>query len=200
MMHKVTAMLVIRGLAVAAILSVGLAAFRLSFVTLRELAVMAGIGPADAWLFPVVIDVTTATAAVLALVASDRQVRLWFTWVLGVGTVVSIAGNAVHAATHGERLPTWACALVASVAPIALLVDVHGVILLLRSATAPEPATDSAPAEFVAAPAVPTPVEVEEPRALEPVPDPPMVAVSVAVTPQPRPLPIARPFVPVVSS
>ncbi|MFF0611730.1 DUF2637 domain-containing protein [Nocardia tengchongensis] len=193
-------MLVLRGLTVAAILSVGLAAFRLSFVTLRELAVMAGIGPADAWLFPVVIDVTTATAAVLALVSSDRHVRLWFTWVLSVGTVVSIAGNAVHAATHGERLPTWACVLVASVAPIALLVDVHGVILLLRSATAPELATDSAPAEFVAAPAVPTRVEVEEPRVLEPVPDPPMVAVSVAVTAQPRPLPIARPFVPVIPS
>ncbi|MEU1206196.1 DUF2637 domain-containing protein [Nocardia sp. NPDC005825] len=201
MMHKVTAMLVVRGLAVAAILSVGLAAFRLSFVTLRELAVMAGIGPADAWLFPVVIDVTTGTAAMLALLTSDPTVRQWFSWVVGIGTVVSIAGNSVHAVTHGERLPTWACVAVAAVAPVAVLVNVHGVILLLRSATTAVPAMDVALAESAPAPAMtPAPLEVEEPRVLEPMPDPPMVAVSVAVTPQPRPLPIARPFVPVVPS
>lgn len=202
-------MLVVRGLAVAAILSVGLAAFRLSFVTLRELAVMAGIPAGDAWLFPIVIDITTATAAVLALITSDPAVRRWFSWVLGVGTVVSIAGNAAHAFTHGDRLPTWACVLVAAVAPVAVLVDVHGVVMLLRSVTTP-PMEEAAATEHAApaANSAPAPV-VEEPLALSPVPDPPMVSVAVAVNPAPRPMPVrsmpvampvTRPVVPVISS
>lgn len=199
MKDKATVMLVVRALAVAAILCVGLAAFRLSFVTLRELAVMAGIRPSDAWLFPVVIDATTAIAAVLALVTSEPAVRQWFTWVLGVGTVVSIAGNTVHAINGADRLPWWACAMVAAVAPIALLVDIHGFVLMVRAshpvAVDPAPATESV--------AVPEPVAdpvsvLDEPRQLAPAPEPPMVAVSVAVAPPmrsmpPRPVPVAVP-------
>lgn len=203
-------MLVVRGLAVAAILLVGLAAFRLSFVTLRELAVMAGIRSSDAWLFPVVIDITTATAAVLALVTSDPAVRRWFSWVLAIGTVVSIAGNAVHTLATDDRLPVWACALVAAVAPIALLVDIHGLVLILRathqvSSPVADPVSESV--------AVPEPVAdpvsvVTEPRQLDPIPDPPMVSVAVAVNPAPRPMPIrsmpvampVRPIIPAISS
>ncbi|MFB7723141.1 DUF2637 domain-containing protein [Nocardia sp. NPDC056100] len=201
MWNKVTVMLAVRGLAVAAILSVGLAAFRLSFVTLRELAVLAGIRPGDAWLFPVIIDITTAIAAVMALAATDPQVRQWFSWVLGIGTVVSIVGNAVHAIVGTDRLPVWACAMVAAVAPIALLVDVHGLILILRAGQqVPLSSTDPV-SESVA---VPVPVAdpgsvLAEPRQLDPLPDPPMVAVSVAVAPPPRPLPVAvAPVLPVL--
>ncbi|MEU0545027.1 DUF2637 domain-containing protein [Nocardia sp. NPDC005978] len=203
MSTKVTATLVVRALAVAAILTVGLAAFRLSFVTLRELAVMARIPAGDAWLFPVIIDITTAIAAVMALVTTDPAVRKWFSWVLGIGTAVSIAGNAVHAVVPGDRLPVWACAVVAAVAPIALLVDVHGLVLILRAPQPiPAPVAPSPAAEPVAeSVAVPEPVAdpvavLADVRDLTPLPDPPMVAMQVAVNPPPRTRPISIPVGP----
>ncbi|MFE3796964.1 DUF2637 domain-containing protein [Nocardia tengchongensis] len=192
MRTKVTANLLTLGLAVAAILAVGLAAFRLSFVGLRELAVAAGIPARDAWLFPVVIDITTAIAAALALAATDDAVRQWFSRVLIVGTLVSIAGNGLHSVLRGQPLPTWGCVMVVAVAPIAVFADVHGLILLI-ACTARIPSA-------LPAPAVPT----RESMAPAPVPaDPPMVAVSVAVAPPPRmmpiPAPILRPDLPVTS-
>lgn len=215
MLTKVTANLLVLGLAVAAILAVGLAAFRLSFVGLRELAVTAAIPAGDAWLFPVVIDITTAIAAALALAATDDAVRRWFSRVLIVGTVVSIAGNGLHSVLRDHPLPTWGSVLVVAVAPIAVFADVHGLILLIGSifrAPAEPPAalvSKVPPAESAAAPMVPAPaVVIEEPAAIEYAPaDPPMVAVSVAVAPPPpRPIqvrptpvtmPVARPVVPV---
>ncbi|WP_433594407.1 DUF2637 domain-containing protein [Nocardia sp. CA-145437] len=192
MYTKVTANLLVLGLAVAAILAVGLAAFRLSFVGLRELAVAAAIPAGDAWLFPVVIDITTAIAAALAVAATDEAVRQWFSRVLIVGTLVSIAGNGLHSVLRGQPLPTWGCVLVVAVAPIAVFADVHGLILLIASmARTPSPAP---------APAILT----REPVELAPAPaDPPIVAVSVAVAPPPRmmpiPAPILRPNLPVAT-
>lgn len=203
---KVTVMFVVRGLAVATILAVGIAAFWLSFVSLRELATHAGIPAGDAWLFPLVIDATTGVAAVLALVTTEAGVRRWFSWVLGVGTAVSILGNTVHAVIGADRLPWWGCAVVAAVAPVALLVDIHGLILVLRAAQ-PIPVDVAEPGAESVAVRVPVadPVSVvAEPRQLDPIPDPPMVAVSVAVAP-PRPIParpipmvmpVARPIIP----
>ncbi|MEV6069250.1 DUF2637 domain-containing protein [Nocardia sp. NPDC052001] len=199
-----TVMLTVRGLAVATIIGVGLAAFRLSFVTLRELAERAGIPAGDAWLFPVIIDATTGTAAMLALLAADPAVRQWFTWVLSIGTVVSIVGNTVHAVIGPERLPVWACAMVAAVAPIALLVDIHGLILILRAGQqVPQPATETVPeAASVSEPPVVPDSILAEPRRLDPIPDSPMVSVQVAVAPPPRPLPVPAvlPVLPVAMS
>lgn len=201
MLPKVSANLIILGLAVAAILAVGLAAFRLSFVGLRELAVMAAIPAGDAWLFPVVIDITTAIAAALALAATDAVVRQWFSRVLMVGTAVSIAGNGLHSVLRGQPLPTWGCVLVVAVAPIAVFADVHGLILLIASTVrtssiAPaDPASAPTAAESTTMSAASLPARVmEEPARLAPIPaDPPMVAVSVAVAPPPRPMPIPAP-------
>ncbi|MEU1204025.1 DUF2637 domain-containing protein [Nocardia sp. NPDC005825] len=185
MLSKVSANLIILGLAVAAILAVGLAAFRLSFVGLRELAVMAAIPAGDAWLFPVVIDITTAIAAALALAATDNAVRQWFSRVLIVGTLVSIAGNGLHSVLRGQPLPTWGCVMVVAVAPIAVFADVHGLVLLIASTTRIPSAVPASP------------VLTREPAGLTPVPaDPPMVAVSVAVAPPPRMMPIPAPILP----
>lgn len=215
---KVTAMHAVRGLAVATIALVAAAAFRLSFVTLRDLAILARIPASDAWLFPVIIDATTATAGVSAMVVTDRDTRRWFTTVLIVGTAVSIALNAVHSVADGKPLPGFACAMVAAIAPFALLVDTHGLVLLFRAAQRiPSPVTEPV---SVAAAEEPKPVSVavREPVAdpdpvqadllpLDPPADPPMVAVAVSVTPPPpRPLPVrsapitvpvVRPVVPV---
>ncbi|MBF6212245.1 excisionase [Nocardia puris] len=162
---------------------------------------VASIPAGDAWLFPVVIDITTAIAAALAFATTDDAVRHWFSRVLIVGTAVSVAGNVAHAALRGQMLPTWGAALVVSVAPLAVFADVHGVVLLIRAhlrTPALSPAVpDKAPAESPAAPPVPAPV-MPEPLAVESPPDSaPMVAVSVAVAPPPpRPIPVAPPILP----
>lgn len=211
---KVSAMLVVRGLAVATIAAVAVAAFRLSFVTLRDLAVLARIPDSDAWLFPVIIDATTATAAVSAMVITDRDSRRWFATVLVVGTAVSIVLNAVHSVADGKPLPGWACAMVAAIAPIALLVDTHGLVLLFRAAQQ-IPVTEPVSVAVAEEPtpvsvAVPEPVADPDPVQADLLPlnapaDPPMVAVSVAVAParpvamRPAPIvvPVTRPVVPV---
>lgn len=198
-MHKATVMLAVRVLAVAAIAGVAVAAFRLSFVALRELAVAANIPSGDAWLFPVIIDVTTATAAGTALLVDDSGVRRWFVGVLVVGTGVSIAGNAVHSLMVGPSPLGWGAAVVASLPPVALLVQTHALLLLFRlsatpaplplasESTVPEPISDSEADE-------PVPVPVEAPAPVTPTADPapirpPRPAVAAA-TPVARAVPL----------
>lgn len=53
-------------------LMLGLAAFRLSFDALRDLAVLCGLRPGLAWLWPLVVDVANTQAAV-SLLALNRQ-------------------------------------------------------------------------------------------------------------------------------
>ncbi|MBF6179900.1 DUF2637 domain-containing protein [Nocardia otitidiscaviarum] len=207
MMHKATVMLAVRVLAVAAIAGVAIAAFRLSFVALRELAVAANIPAGDAWLFPVIIDVTTATAAGTALLVTDPGARRWFLGVLVVGTGVSIAGNAVHSLMVGPSPLGWGAAVVASLPPVALLVQTHALLLLLRLSTAPAPVPESVAAQPVSAetvaadavsvpvapPAVPDPVSAPAPAPApaRPVPVPPLPPIArPAPLLTPRPLPV----------
>ncbi|WP_433681208.1 DUF2637 domain-containing protein [Nocardia sp. CA-119907] len=127
-------MRVVRWSAVIIIAGVGAAAFRLSFATLRDLAVLAHIPAKDAWLFPVIVDGTIVLATLGAVVLAKSPERRWFTWVLMVGAAVSVVGNSLHAVAAGRELPWWASALVAAVAPISLLVDTHGLVVLFRAA------------------------------------------------------------------
>ncbi|MFE7744884.1 DUF2637 domain-containing protein [Nocardia sp. NPDC057455] len=121
--------------AVLIIVGVGVAAFVLSYETLRDLAELAGIDRDDSWLFPVIVDGTIIQATVSVMVLSNRpDERRWFSWVLGVGAVVSVAGNSLHAFTDGQQLPNWVAAVIAAIAPIALLVDTHGGVMLFRAA------------------------------------------------------------------
>ncbi|SUB55080.1 DUF2637 domain-containing protein [Nocardia brasiliensis] len=134
--------------AVVIITVIGAAAFVLSFAALRDLAILANTPKRWAWLFPVIVDGTIIQATVGALVLAKSRERRWFLWVLGVGALVSIAGNSLHAVAAGRILPWWAAALVAAIAPISLLVDTHGLAVLFRAAqqdSAPEPLVDAAP-------------------------------------------------------
>ncbi|MGX1771994.1 DUF2637 domain-containing protein [Nocardia brasiliensis] len=155
--------------AVVIITVIGAAAFVLSFAALRDLAILANTPKRWAWLFPVIVDGTIIQATVGALVLAKSRERRWFLWVLGIGALVSIAGNSLHAVAAGRILPWWAAALVAAIAPISLLVDTHGLAVLFRAAQ-----QDSAP----------EPISAPEP---EPVPAP--VAVGSAASP-------AKPSVP----
>lgn len=128
------------------IVGVGAAAFRLSFSTLEDLATLARIPAGDAWLFPLIVDGTILLATFGVLVcAHHRSERRFFIGVLVVGSLVSVAGNSVHAVAAGQPLPGWAAALVAAVAPVSLLVDTHGLAVLFRvAATTREPVTEPA--------------------------------------------------------
>ncbi|WP_231390470.1 DUF2637 domain-containing protein, partial [Nocardia sp. CNY236] len=138
--------------AVLIILAVGAAAFRLSFATLKDLAVLAHVPAQDAWLFPLIVDGTIVLATVGVLVCPGRD-RRFFLWVLVVGAVVSVAGNSLHAVAAGQPLPAWAAALVAAIAPASLLADTHGLAVLFRAAhrnPVPDPAAVNDPTQLQA--------------------------------------------------
>jgi hypothetical protein len=134
-----------RWFAVLVTVTVGSAAFALSFAALRQLAIMAHVPAELAWLWPVIVDGTIIQATVSVLVLAASPQRRSFLWVLAAGVGVSITGNSVHAALVGHGLPWWAAALIAAVAPVSLLVDTHGLAVLFRAAhqdttpAAPEP-------------------------------------------------------------
>jgi hypothetical protein len=200
------------------ILGVGAAAFRLSFSTLEDLARLARMPADDAWLFPLIVDGTILLATFGLLVCSQhKSERNFFLGVLVVGSLVSVAGNSVHAVAAGQPLPGWAAALVAAVAPISLLVDTHGLALLFRVAARqraqaqaePEPVPVAEPepvsrAEPVGSAPEPVTEPVPEPAAvpaLAPVPDPasapPVLPAPIPAVRSPRPvqtmLPLAVP-------
>ena len=189
-------MVAVRVFAVLVIVGVGAAAFVLSFTTLRDLAKLAHIPAGTAWLFPLIVDGTIIQATLGWLVLAKSPERKYFVWVLAAGSLVSVAGNSIHAVADGHSLPGWLCAIVAAIAPISLLIDTHGLAVLFRAAhtDTPEPAPvpESVP-ELVAAvedsPA-PEPVDsVAEPSpVLAPVPEPVLAPVRVA-----RPVRSARP-------
>ncbi|MBF6351677.1 DUF2637 domain-containing protein [Nocardia flavorosea] len=188
------------GSAALIILGVGAAAFRLSFSTLEDLARLARMPADDAWLFPLIVDGTILLATFGLLVCSQhKSERNFFLGVLVVGSLVSVAGNSVHAVAAGQPLPGWAAALVAAVAPISLLVDTHGLALLFRVAarqraqadpelmpvTEPEPDSPAAPVESAPEPVTEPAPEPTAVPALAPVPDP--VPAPAPVLPAPIP-------------
>jgi hypothetical protein len=179
--------------AVVIIIAVGAAAFRLSFATLKDLAVLAHIPASDAWLFPLIVDGTILLATFGVLILANAPERRFFVTVLVIGSVVSVAGNSLHAVAAGRELPWWASALVAAIAPISLLADTHGLALLIRAAqrdSAPTPAAVVEPAaEQATAEPEPEPVSVPEPEPL-PVPEPVRVAELRPVPDAPVQLPV----------
>ncbi|PSR59460.1 DUF2637 domain-containing protein [Nocardia nova] len=185
-----------RVFAVLVIVGVGAAAFRLSFATLRDLAKLAHIPASDAWLFPLIIDGTIVQATASALVLAKSAERKFFTWVLVVGALVSVAGNSIHAVAAGKELPAWLCAIVAAIAPVSLLVDTHGLAVLFRAAQ-DSPAPVATPATAVAAEdTAPTFDEFEELTAPEP-PTPAVPAPPAAAQPIPVSRPVQPPLLPV---
>ncbi|MGW5311600.1 DUF2637 domain-containing protein [Nocardia thailandica] len=163
--------------AVVVIVTIGVASFVLSFAALRDLAILANTPHEWAWLFPVIVDGTIIQATISALALAKSPERSWFLRVLGAGAAVSITCNSVHAVAAGNPLPGWACAIVAAIAPVSLLIDTHGLALLFRAAP-PVPAPDPAPVTEPlpdleaepAAPAAPAPAPVPAVPVSEPVP------------------------------
>ncbi|MFC8046789.1 DUF2637 domain-containing protein [Nocardia sp. NPDC057353] len=159
-----TAMRAARWVAVLVIVTIGVAAFALSFAALEELAIMARTPEHLAWLWPVIVDGTIIQATISMLVLASGPERRWFLGVLVCGALVSVTGNSVHAAMAGEHLPWWAAALVAAVAPVSLLVDTHGLAMLFRASnrdTASEPVAE--PEQSAVVVSDPSPVDPPRP-------------------------------------
>ncbi|WP_405149379.1 DUF2637 domain-containing protein [Nocardia salmonicida] len=173
--------------AVLIVLVIGGAAFVLSFAALRDLAVRAHTPAHLAWLFPVIVDGTIIQATIAVLALADSPERTFFTRVLIAGATVSIGGNIAHALVSGHGA---LAAILAVIAPAALLLDTHGLAVLLRS-------RNTSPTE----PAVPAvAVEAVEPSVPEPVPAPmptssPIAPASVRPT-IPPPVRVVQPFQP----
>ncbi|MFD9550313.1 DUF2637 domain-containing protein [Nocardia salmonicida] len=141
--------------AVLIVLAIGGAAFVLSFAALRDLAVMAHTPTGLAWLFPVIVDGTIIQATIAVLALADSDERTFFTRVLVAGATVSIGGNIAHALVSGHGV---LAAILAVIAPAALLVDTHGLAVLLRTRNTATPApTPIAPAVEPDSPAEPVP-------------------------------------------
>ncbi|OZC88080.1 DUF2637 domain-containing protein [Rhodococcoides fascians] len=144
-------------LATAVALTVGIAgaSFWLSFAVLRDLAVMAGIGPGEAWVIPIVLDgaivSTTVTAIALSNHTDNRTIkgRRFVVSILRVAASASIAGNSYHAVLSATLLPAVVSAGIATIAPIALLAmtEVLAVILRAPRGTAGEELAPSAATE-----------------------------------------------------
>ncbi|WP_334028395.1 DUF2637 domain-containing protein [Nocardia terpenica] len=171
MLARERGMLAARVFAICVIVGVGAAAFRLSFATLSDLAVLAHIPSSDAWLLPLIIDGTIVQATAGALVLAKSPERSFFVRVLIAGAVVSVAGNSLHAVAAGRSLPWEVSAVIAAIAPISLLVDTHGLAVLFRAAQqhsvvpvlAPEPVAESEVSVEPAGEPVADPVVQQEP-------------------------------------
>lgn len=125
--------------AVSGTVFIAAGAFWLSFTALADLAARSGIGAAQAWAWPLIVDgiIVVATVSVVAL-AGHRSA--WYPWVLLIGgAAVSVTANALHSIVAADAdVPGLLAASVAAVPPVVLLAITHLTVILTR----PLPATD----------------------------------------------------------
>ncbi|WP_232333603.1 DUF2637 domain-containing protein [Agromyces laixinhei] len=134
-------------------------AFWLSFTSLSDLARRSGIDPAQAWIWPLIIDGIIVVATVAA-VALARSRAAWYPWMLLIaGAAISVTANAIHAVVaETTEVPLALAAAVASVPPLVLLAITHLTSILMRAPriVAPAEATAVAPATVRSFPRKPT--------------------------------------------
>ncbi|MGV7742443.1 MULTISPECIES: DUF2637 domain-containing protein [Mycobacterium] len=128
------AVLAIRAAAVSLAVFVGVASFFLSFTALADVAVRSHVPPSQAWLWPCTVDGATLLATLGAVVCmSEHRARRFFWAVLIGGLLVSVGGNDLHAVLPPQQeLPWMLRAAVGAVAPIAVVVSIHGLTILMR--------------------------------------------------------------------
>lgn len=118
--------------------AVGGLAFALSFSALSDLAEHSGVTPGQAWMVPLVIDggIIVATAATVAL---NRHG--WYAWTLLIlSSMVSVAGNVLHAQPHGP-----VAMFIAAVPPLWLLAATHMTVVLSRQSSGRETSATARP-------------------------------------------------------
>lgn len=113
------------GWALIALTALGL---YMSWGNLYDLAVACGMPPERAVVFPLVIDVVTVVAMLLALRGGDRHTRV-YPWVtLGLFGAATVGGNALHvltAAPGAILVNEWIAVVANSLPAIAMLLTTH---------------------------------------------------------------------------
>lgn len=135
-------------LAVTGTFTLAFGAFWLSFTTLRDLAVLSGIHPDQAWIWPIIVDgvILEATISVVALRDAARPARRFAWMLLSAGAAVSVGANITHAVLEADaRVPVLIGALVASVPPLVLLSMTHLSVELARNRTRADGNAEAAP-------------------------------------------------------
>lgn len=196
-----------RTLVTILVLVVGLSAFGLSFMVLRDLAALAGIPEGVAWLWPVIVDGTIAVTTLAAYLStnsgapSSREARSGvrlqkFTLLLFV--IISVVGNVAHIligdTTGGEpaEIPWGLAVFVAAVPPVGLFLSFELLVAMLRTGTAAmahaDAATTSAtPATAPAAPAMAADEALELVPSFAPAPAANDVSAPAATAIEPAP-------------
>lgn len=129
---------VARWVIVAAIsgnVGIALGAFWLSFTALTNLAGLAGLPLAEAWVWPLIVDgmIVVATISVVALSPHGRRAIVYPWGLLIAGTTVSVAANVAHSWVAADVVvskPLAAC--VSAIPPIVLLASTHLTVDLTR--------------------------------------------------------------------
>lgn len=116
----------VAGSAVAAV-AVAALAFWLSFASLADLAARFGVPAGQAWAFPLVVDGLVVVSTVAAAAMTRHR---WYAWaLLVVGTIVSVAGNGIHA----WHLTASSISVgIAVIPPLVTLAAIHLTIMLAQ--------------------------------------------------------------------
>lgn len=122
---KITAL----GVSTTAAVGVGAIAFSMSFTALTDLAAQNGVPASQAWGFPLIVDglMLGATAATVAM--KNKASRAYAYGALGLGSLLSVAGNAAHA-IQNDFGPIGVG--IAAIVPIILFIVTHLTVLLAR--------------------------------------------------------------------
>jgi hypothetical protein len=122
-------------------------AFWLSFTSLSDLARRSGLDPAQAWVWPLIVDGIIVVATVAAVALARTRVA-WYPWALLIaGAAISVTANAIHAiVAQATDVPLVLAASVSAVPPLVLLSITHLTSVLMRHqvarSVAPSPEAD----------------------------------------------------------
>lgn len=137
---------------------IALGAFWLSFTALTDLAMRAGVSPAQAWVWPLIVDgvIVVATVSVIALVGHGRAVSAYPWALLLAGAAVSVLANVAHAVVVADgTVPPALAGAVAAVPPVTLVASTHlSSVLLNRTDRKPRVRAQSAVVSVEHSPAV----------------------------------------------
>jgi hypothetical protein len=144
--------------AVVGTVGIGLGAFWLSFTTLTNLTVLAGVPVQEAWVWPLIVDgiIVVATISVVALSPHGRRATLYPWTLLFAGSALSVAANTAHALIAADAtVPKALAACISAVPPIVLLAITHLTVELTRHTTkTPTATSDGSNSETPSMPAV----------------------------------------------
>jgi hypothetical protein len=119
----------------AVVVLVAIGAAVLSFDALTELARASGIRDEFSWIWAVVVDGFILIATFAAFALQDREGKAkFYAWItLGVFVIISILGNAWHAAiaSEGYIMPMEAAVTVTAIPPLALFLAIHLLVIMV---------------------------------------------------------------------